>query len=116
MKAEEYFNRIDAGHQNAIQRPPSPYVDRVLRKMVERANRTGDCIINIGNGYYRAVPCDEIDELEFKKYIACDLSRARKILSKRLAMIKTFERWKDNDLYTYHTRKAEQLERLYNRL
>ena len=107
MKAEEYFKRIDAGHQNAIQRPASPYVDRVLREMVERANRTGDCIINIGNGYYRVVPCDEIDELEFKKYIACDLSRARKILSKRLAMIKTFKEWKDNDLFAYHTWKAE---------
>ena len=107
LNSAQYFNQIGTGHENAVQRPPNKWTDRKLRSLIEAANRTGDCIINVGGGYYRPVPGDGIDEFEYRKYIACDLSRARKILSKRLAMIKTFKEWKDNDLFTYHTRKAE---------
>ena len=107
MNSAQYFSKIGTGHCDTLRRPPSPYIDRKLRGLVEEANRTGDCIINVGNGYYRPLLGDEIDEAELNEYLASELSRARKILSKRLAMKKTFEEWRDNDLFTYHTRKAE---------
>ena len=55
--AESYFNRITYGHRNAVKRPNKLLVDhekidRELRKLIEKANHNGDCIINVGNGYY----------------------------------------------------------------
>ena len=62
-----------------------------------------DCIINVGNGYYRPVPGDLTDEAELKEYLAKELSRARKIQSKRLAMRLTFERWREVGVLTDNT-------------
>ena len=61
-QAMDYFSRISDGHGNAIQRPWNRVVDRCLRKMIERANNNGDCIINVGNGIYRPIPGDPVDE------------------------------------------------------
>lgn len=49
--AESYFIRISDGHKNAMQRPADPNVDRALRRMIEKANCDGDCIVNTGKGY-----------------------------------------------------------------
>lgn len=95
MKAEEYFNRIPYGHRNAIQRPWDKNIDRKLRWMIEKANRNGDCIINIGEGIYRPIPGGEVDEAELNKYLAKELHRARAILLKRKCMSQTFDSWKN---------------------
>ena len=83
MKAEDYFYRIP-----------------------EDANKNGDCIINTGNGIFRPLPGDEIDEHELNKYLGAELRRARAILLKRLCMKKTFEGWRSVAVHTYHTRET----------
>lgn len=97
--AESYFNRISFGHNNAIARPDlkipgNDTVDRHLRIMVEEANHNGDCIINVGNGYYRPIPGDIADELELKEYIKKDESRVTKLNTKRACMLTTFNNWR----------------------
>lgn len=89
------IENIPRGHENAVQRPTNPIEDRVLRSQIEKANRSGDCIINVGHGYYRPVPGNAIDEAELRQYLAKDLSRARNVLFKRKKMSKTFERWRE---------------------
>ena len=78
-----------------MQRPSNDLEDRKLRRKIETANNEGDCIINVGNGYYRPVPGDEIDEKELNEYLAKELHRARVIQKKRLAMKMAFERWRE---------------------
>lgn len=105
-EAEQFFSRIPNGHTNPLRRPSNIYTDRVLRRMVEDANNKGDCIINVGSGYYRPLPNDEIDEKELHEYLATELSRARKILKKRLAMRTAFEKRRELELFTDHTWEA----------
>ena len=88
-QAMDYFSRISDGHKNAIQRPWNRVVDRCLRKMIEKANNNGDCIINVGNGIYRPIPGDPVDEKELNEYLGKELHRARAIQLKRLCMKKT---------------------------
>lgn len=104
--AAQLFSRIPDGHANPLRRPSDSYTDRVLRRMVEDANNSGDCIINVGSGYYRPLPGDEVDEKEFHEYLNKELSRARKIQVKRLRMKIAFEKRKELELFTNHTRKA----------
>lgn len=111
-----YYNRIPDGHRNAIQRPWDRRVDRCLRRMIEKANNNGDCIINVGNGIYRPIPGDPADEKELDEYLAKELHRARAIQLKRLCMKKTFEGWRDSAAYANHFREARQSERLHSSL
>lgn len=113
-QAREYFDRIPDGHRNAIQRPWNRVVDRSLRSMIERANNNGDCIINVGNGIYRPIPGDPVDEKELNEYLGKELHRARAIQIKRLTMKKTFEGWRDAANYSKQCESArtELLERL----
>ena len=119
-QAKEYFDRIPDGHRNAIQRPWNRVVDRSLRKMIERANNNGDCIINVGNGIYRPIPGDPVDEKELNEYLGKELHRARAIQIKRLSMKQTFEGtfegWRNSAAYANHFRQARQSERLHNSL
>ena len=115
-QAKEYFDRIPDGHKNAIQRPWNRMVDRSLRKMIERANNNGDCIINVGNGIYRPIPGDPVDEKELNEYLGKELHRARAIQIKRLSMKQTFEVWRNSAAYANHFRQARQSERLHNSL
>lgn len=112
-QAKEYFDRIPDGHKNAIQRPWNRSVDRNLRSMIERANNNGDCIINVGEGIYRPVPGDPVDEIELNEYLNKELHRARSIQLKRLCMKKTFEGWKDSAVYAYYSRQARQSESVH---
>ena len=89
------INDIPYGHKKPMQRPANALEDRSLRRKIEVANNEGDCIINVGNGYYRPVPGDEIDEKELNEYLAQELHRARVIQKKRLAMKMAFERWRE---------------------
>lgn len=65
------------------------------REQIEKANNNGDCIINVGDGYYRPDPNDIEDEVEFNEYMAKELHRARAIQKKRLSMKLTYERWRE---------------------
>ena len=107
-QAMDYFVRIPDGHKNAIQRPWNRVVDRCLRGMIEKANNNGDCIINVGNGIYRPIPGDPVDEKELNEYLNKELHRARAIQLKRLCMKKTFEGWRDSAAYANHFRQARQ--------
>ncbi len=115
-QAMSYFTRISDGHKNAIQRPWDRVVDRCLRTMIEKANNNGDCIINVGNGIYRPIPGDPVDEKELNEYLNKELHRARAIQLKRLCMKKTFEGWRDSAAYANHFRQARQSERLHSSL
>lgn len=106
MKAKEHFDRIGYGHKNALQRPSKSWEDRALRLLVGIANMKDDCIINVGQGYYRPVPGDPVDEAELNHYLNSELSRARKILLKRLSMRRTFERWRESEVFSRYTREA----------
>ena len=113
-QAMDYFARIPDGRKNAIQRPWNRVVDRCLRKMIEKANNNGDCIINVGNGIYRPIPGDPVDEKELNEYLNKEFHRARSIQLKRLCMKKTFEGWRDSAAYANHFRQARQSERLHS--
>lgn len=105
-KAESYFNRIGEGHENAVMRPADGLVDRSLRRIVERANKNGDCIVNDGEGYFRPVPGDKVDELALNRYLNSELHRAREIQFKRLCMRQTFKSWCDSAMYSKHCAEA----------
>ena len=97
--ARGYFNRITSGHKNTVSRPDlglpgNESIDRQLRILVEEANHNGDCIINVGNGYYRPIPGDPVDELELKEYISKDDSRAGKLWDKIYSMRTAFDNWR----------------------
>ena len=97
--ARGYFNRIISGHKNTVSRPDlnlpgNESIDRQLRILVEEANHNGDCIINVGNGYYRPIPGDPVGELEFKEYTSKDDSRAGKLWDKIYSMKTTFSNWR----------------------
>lgn len=97
--ARGYFNRITSGHKNTVSRPDlslpgNESIDRQLRLLVEEANHNGDCIINVGNGYYRPIPGDPVDELEFKEYVSKDDSRAGKLWDKIYNMKTAFDNWR----------------------
>lgn len=105
-KAEAYFNRIADGHKHAIKRPCDLNTDRCLRAMIEKANKNGDCIINVGDGIYRPIPGDPVDEKEYREYLAKDRSRAKEILIKVSCMEQTFEGWKNRAIYADNQGKA----------
>lgn len=100
------INDIPYGHKEPMARMSNPVKDRKFRKMVESANNEGDCSINVGNGYYRPVPGDPVDEKELQEYLAKDLHRARAVLKKRLSMKMTFERWSEIGILTNHSRET----------
>lgn len=96
MEAQELFDRIPTGHRDPLPRPGNARIDRELRKLIEIANKTGDCIINVGNGYYRVDPFDVVDMKELHEYLAMERSRAREINHKRRAMLQYVKKrtWK----------------------
>lgn len=78
--AKILFDRIKVGKKNALK------VDNRnihFRNLVANANLNGDCIINIGNGYYRPGPEDE-DELKY--YLYREMHRAEAIEDKVQSM------------------------------
>jgi hypothetical protein len=97
---------IPFGREIALKRNPNAPGDRALRKYIENLNSNGDCIINVGNGYYRPIPGDIICEMEKREYIAEELAKARSIQAKCLSMSMTFERWREFGIPTNDTRKA----------
>lgn len=88
-EAEMLFGMIGEWDK-PVKRPKNPRTDRRLRRLIEEANRNGDCIINDGAGYYRPRPGDGFDEHCFNIYKAKELARARAITDKIKAMEKVF--------------------------
>ena len=88
-QAQRLFDMIGEGVGHAVSRPKDPKVDRRLRQLVSEANSTGDCIINMGFGYYR--PGDD-DCVEFEEYVAKERHRAREILRKVSRMQQVYDR------------------------
>ena len=88
-QAQRLFDMIGEGVGHAVSRPKDPAVDRRLRQLVSEANSTGDCIINMGFGYYR--PGDD-DCVEFEEYVAKERHRAREILRKVARMQQVYDR------------------------
>ena len=87
-KAKAVFDHIARGWDKATKRPKNEGIDRALRRLIEEANSSGeDCIINVGNGYYRVRKDDIRDRKEFVEYIAKERARALKILRKCKRMI-----------------------------
>lgn len=89
-EAERLFDRI--GTKWPVKRPTDPLVDRAFRRLIENANRSGDCIIpsSSGSGYYRLDAEREIDEYAFRAYKAKELAKARAIIDKLDMMEKSF--------------------------
>ena len=87
---------IPFGHEEPAKRPHNSCADRKLRDDIEYANKHGDCIINVGNGYYRPCPGDLTDEHEFNEYIAQGYHRIREQQTKLFNMQLTFRDWSEN--------------------
>lgn len=109
-EAENLFLRIGHGKPEMIKRPADPVVDRELKRIINVANKNGDCVIKAGVGYYRPRPWIAEEEKEFMEYIWKELGRGRDILYKRLKMQETFEKWRDYGILHHDSRKAGQPE------
>lgn len=106
IRARQHFNKIPDGHEKPLQRPVDASTDRRFRELVEEANKSGDCIINVGNGYYRPNPNDPVDVKEFQEYLSKDRHRAREINYKCFRMRMSFEKRIESELFISHTREA----------
>ena len=59
--------------------------------MINHANKNGACIIPGTGGYYRPVPGDPVDELEYREYRKMEDSRVHDIIIKNHMMDMAFE-------------------------
>ena len=86
--AEILFDMIGK-YDRPIKRPKNPSVDRAFRQLIAEANLNGDCIINLGEGYYRPGKDEFVDLAE---YLLKEQARAREIMSKCVAMRQAYNR------------------------
>lgn len=85
--AQIWFEQIGDDSSKPLRRPKDPAVDRAFRQLIQHANNNGDCIINLGGGYYRPN-----DLVELSEYLLKEQARAREILNKCIAMRQAFNR------------------------
>ena len=94
-EALKLFNQIGYGRANAVNRPYDKNVDRAFRDMVNKANKSGDCIISGEAGYYRPRLDVEAEVHEANVYINQEANRGRDIMTKvsmmRFALLKKRE-------------------------
>ncbi len=92
-RAEAIFARIGDGHKNAVKRPWDTRTDRCLRRIIEKANNNGDCIIarRNGEGYYRPIPTDPVDCLEYRSYMKQEHAKVETMQLKEISMSIAFE-------------------------
>lgn len=89
-QAEVLFDRIGTGVAHAVKRPKDARVDRQLRRLISEANKSGeDCIINMGDGYYRPGPEDR-EALEI--YLKKEMHRIRELKLRALRMSIAYNR------------------------
>lgn len=112
--AESYFVRIGDGHKNGIHRPDIKQpemdrVDRALRRMINHENKNGDCIICGDTGYYRPIPSDPVDALEYKAYRKMDDSRAHDLIVKGNMMDMAYENRRKEGEYAVQIRDQREV-------
>ena len=110
--AQTIFDRITSGAGNAVGRPAvidknNSTIDRALRELVEKANRNGDCIINAGDGYFRPIPGNTLDEYYFHEYIVKEKSRIKELNKQISTMETTYDMWKIEAMSEQHQLFAE---------
>ena len=88
-EAEILFDRIGTGAAHALKRPKNARVDRRLRQMISSANMNGDCIINMGGGYYR--PGLE-DRGDLEAYLKKEMHRIRELKTRVMRMSLSYNR------------------------
>ena len=66
-------------------RPPLEHDVNILQRVKNR-----DCIINVGNGYYRPTKGDPLEESELNHYLNADLHRADEIMTRVDSMREAF--------------------------
>lgn len=88
-EAELLFDKIGTGAAYALKRPKDTKTDRQLRRLISDACMNGDCIINVGFGYFRP---GEDDEADFEMYCATVRRKAREELKRVSRMEEVFER------------------------
>lgn len=86
--AEILFDMIGK-YDKPIKRPKNPSIDRAFRQLIAEANMNGDCIINLGEGYFRPGKDDFVDLAE---YLLKEQARAREIISKCVSMRQAYNR------------------------
>lgn len=106
--AKKCFDAIGKGKKNAVSRPPNSRDDRRFRKMIEKANASGDCIIPSEVGYYRPNTPSEYREAEV--YFKKEMHRIGVIAQKIRCMKRALKRG-DTPL-TAETRAREEKESL----
>lgn len=84
--AEILFDKIGTGRERALKRPTG-HADRHLRQLIATANINGDCIINIGDGYFRP---GKDDEDALRQYLSMEEHRGYEILYKVHCMEKAY--------------------------
>lgn len=114
--AGSYYARIGDGHNNAVRRPDirlagMDRVDRALRRMINHANKSGDCIIPGTGGYYRPIPGDLIDETEYREYRKMEDSRVHDIIIKNHMMDIAFENRRRETEYAAQVRDQREAAR-----
>lgn len=112
--AESYYVRIGDGHENGVHRPniidhDMKRVDRCLRRMINRENKNGDCIICGDTGYYRPIPSDPVDALEYKAYRKMDDSRAHDLIVKGHLMDMAFENRRKEGIHAVQIRNQREV-------
>lgn len=106
--AKKCFDAIGKGKKNAVSRPPNSRDDRRFRKMIEKANTSGDCIIPSEVGYYR--PDTPAEYREAEVYFKKEMHRIGVIAQKIRSMKQALKRG-DTPL-TAETRAQEEKESL----
>ncbi len=86
--AEILFDMIGK-YDKPIKRPKNPAIDRAFRRLIQEANMNGDCIINLGEGYFRPGKDDFVDLAE---YLLKEQARATEIISKCVSMRQAYNR------------------------
>ena len=76
-------------YDKPIKRPKNPAIDRAFRRLIQEANMSGDCIINLGEGYFRPGKDDYVDLAE---YLLKEQARATEIISKCVSMRQAYNR------------------------
>ena len=87
--AQTLFDKIGTGKDWALKRPSDARTDRELRQLIAAANMSGDCIINVGTGYFR--PGDD-DSADLELYLNAERRRAKGIREKIKKMQEVYDR------------------------
>ncbi len=89
MNAQQLFDSIGYGKRYSVK--VDSRNSREFRALVTEANLNGDCIINVGGGYYRPDKDNPIERAEAEHYFASEMHRANEIRKKCLKMQQSFQ-------------------------